>query len=234
MRNTTLLIHTHASAIAHKPVKDITPDMVQAALTKLWARAPVQGRRALGVWGSILDYAKAKGWRQAENPCVWKGCQQYRWPKRRAADRKHHAALHYADLPAFMQQLKQKQERGTGAIALEFLILTAVRTGEVLGCRWEEIDFDKKLWVIPGKRMKGGKEHEVPLSDRALEILNLQKQYANGSEYVFTGYKRSRMAPAVMMWVLKHMGVKATVHGFRATFRTWTGNDILESHFGDL
>jgi integrase len=112
---------------------------------------------------------------------------------------------------------------------LEFLILTCVRTGEVLNAEWSEIDFDKKQWVIPGERMKAGKEHVVPLSDRALEILNLQKQYANGSGYVFTGYKRGRMAEQAMMWVLKHMGVKATVHGFRATFRTWTGNETTFS-----
>jgi integrase len=230
MRNTTLLIHTHASAIAGKPVKDITPDMVQAALNKLWARAPVQARRALGVWESVLDFAKAKGWRQGENPCVWKGCHQYRWPKRRAADRGHHAALPYEDLPAFMQQLRQKQERSTGAIALEFLILTAMRTGEVLGATWDEIDFDKKQWVIPGARMKAGKEHVVPLPDRALEILNKQRQYSGGgSQFVFTGYNRTRMAPAAMIWVLKHMGVKVTVHGFRATFRTWTGNETTFS-----
>jgi integrase len=225
MRNTTLLLFTHGKALADKPVAQITPDMVQAALNKLWARAPVQARRTLGVWESVLDFAKAKGWRQGDNPAQWKGCHQYRFPKRRAIDRKHHAALPYEDLPAFVQQLRQKQERSTGALMLEFLILTCVRTGEVLGANWDEIDFDKKQWVIPGQRMKAGKEHVVPLSDRAIAILEKQKQYANGSGYIFSGYRRGRMAEQAMMWVLKHMGVKATVHGFRATFRTWTGNE---------
>jgi integrase len=228
VRNITLLLFTHGEPLAKMPVRSITPDMVQAALDKLWARAPVQARRALGVWESVLEFAKAKGWRQGDNPCAWKGCHQYRWPKRRAADRGHHAALAYEDLPTFMQQLRQKQERSTGALMLEFLILTCARSGEVFGATWDEIDFDKKQWVIPGARMKAGKEHVVPLSDRALEILNSQKQYANGSGYVFSGYKRKRMASQAMIWVLKHMGVKATVHGFRSSFRDWCGN---ETHF---
>jgi integrase len=227
--NTTLLLFTHGKPLAEKPVSEISPDMVQAALDKLWARAPVQARRALGVWEAVFDFSKAKGWRQGDNPAQWKGCHQYRFPRRRACDRKHHAALAYEEMAAFMRTLRQKQERSAGARALEFLILTCVRAGEVLNAKWSEIDFDKKLWVIPGERMKAGKEHVVPLSDRALEILHLQKQYANGSGYVFTGYKRGKMAEMVMMWVLKHMGVKATVHGFRATFRTWTGNETTFS-----
>ena len=100
---------------------------------------------------------------------------------------------------------------------------------------WAEIDFDKKLWTLPPERTKQGQTHSVPLSDRVMQILNLQKQYANGSGYVFTGYNRTRMASAVMIWVLKHMGMKATVHGMRSVFRDWAGdlthfarNDIEE------
>jgi integrase len=235
MRNATLLLFTHGKPLADKAVSTITPDMVQAALNKLWPKAPVQARRALGVFESVLDFAKAKGSRQGDNPCAWKGMHEYRFPKRRAIDRKHHAALDYQQMPAFMKALRVKQERSKGALALEFLILTVARTDEVLSMTWAEIDFEQGLWNLPPERTKQGRTHSVPLSDRAMQILNLQKQYASRSEFVFTGYKRTRMAERVMMWVLKHMGEKATVHGMRSVFRDWAGdlthfarNDIEE------
>jgi integrase len=178
MRNAIRVLHHHGAPLAGKRVAEITPDMVQAALKELWARAPEQGRRTLSLWARLFDFAKAKGWRSGDNPCSWRGCFEYRFPRRRATERKHHPALSYEQMPTFMKTLRQ--HRAVSALALEFTILTACRTGEVLGARWEEIDWAKKLWTVPKERMKAGKEHVVPLSNRVLEILRLQKQYSQG------------------------------------------------------
>ena len=119
-----------------------------------------------------------------------------------------------------------RQAYGRGALALEFLIVTAARTGEVLGMTWDEIDLDNKLWTLPPHRTKQGREHQVPLCDRAMQILAIQKQYMSpGSPYVFNGYKRTRLAEKTMASVLQSMGVNVTVHGFRSTFRDWAGNE---------
>jgi integrase len=228
MKSTKLLLHHHGKPLAQKCVAEITPDMVQAALAKLWARAPNQGRRTLAMWERVLDYAKAKGVRQGDNPCSWRGCHEYRFPRRRTIDRGHHTALPYEQMPTFIKKLRQRQGRSTGALALEFTILTVARRSETLGMTWAELDWDKKLWVIPKERMKAGKEHTVPLSDRAMEILKLQRQSTQQQsipgEHVFTGYNRTRLAEKLMIWVLREMKADATVHGFRSTFRDWAGD----------
>jgi integrase len=223
MKNAKLLLHHHGKPLANKPVAEITSDMIQDALAKLWARAPNQGKRALGMFERVLDYGKAKGMRSGDNPAAWRGCFEYRFARRRAADKGHHLALPYEGMAAFMKDLRGRQGRGAGSVALEFTILTCVRTSEALAARWEEIDFDKSIWTVPKERMKGGKEHEVPLSDRAIEILKLQQQHSPG-EYVFTGYNRTRLAERTMRSVLHFMDVDCTVHGFRSTFRDWAGD----------
>jgi integrase len=225
MKNATVLLHQHGKALAAKRVADITPDDVQVALQALWTVTPLQARRALSMWERVFDFAKAKGMRQGSNPCEWRGLMEYRFPRVRRTGRGHYRAMPYQELPAFMKALRQKQERSTGAIALEFVILTCCRTGEALGATWEEIDFDNKLWTIPASRMKAGREHTVPLSERAMELLRLQKQYTKGSEFVFTGYRRTRFAEKGLLWVLRHMNVQASVHGFRSSFRDWCGNE---------
>ena len=127
-------------------------------------------------------------------------------------------------------------------MALEFCILTAARTGEVLGMRWEEIDWERRLWTVPAERMKGGVEHEVPLSGRAMALLEQERHYSPGSEYVFTGYKRDRMADKCMVSVLRGLRMvgqnlgppfkEVTVHGFRSTFKDWAGDqtDFSREH----
>jgi integrase len=224
MRNAIRVLHHHGAPLAGKRVAEITPDMIQAALKELWARAPEQGRRTLSLWERVFDYAKAKGFRVGDNPCSWRGCFEYRFPRRRATERKHHPALPYEQMPTFMKTLRQ--HRACGALALEFTILTCVRTSEALGARWEEIDFDTRLWSIPKARMKAGKEHVVPLSMRAMEILALQKQYSPG-EFVFTGYNKTRLADRTMWNLLYLMGIKTSVHGFRASFRDWAGDETM-------
>jgi integrase len=223
MKNAKLLLYAHGAPLAGRRVAEISADHVQAALEQLWKRAPEQGRRTLNMFERVFDFAKAKGWRQGDNPCTWRGGFEYRLPRRRAIDRRHHPALPYEEIPAFVRELRQRQTRGCGALALEFAILTCARTSEVLGARWEEIDFDKCLWTIPASRMKAGKEHVVPLSDRAVEILRLQQQYAK-SGFVFSGYRRMQLVGRGMWNVLHLMGVKTSVHGFRSTFRNWAGD----------
>jgi integrase len=131
--------------------------------------------------------------------------------------------MDYQELPGFVKELRQRQDRGTGLLALEFTILTCVRTSEALGATWAEIDFEKKLWTIPAARMKAGKEHTVPLSDRAMEILKRQKDNSC-CEYVFTGKRRTKMADRAMWNMLFRVKTSITVHGFRASFRDWAGD----------
>jgi integrase len=228
MRNARILLHDHGRVLAEKRVAEISPNDVQKALADLWARTPPQGRRALSMWERVFDFSRAKGWRQDSNPCAWRGLMEYRFPRVRRTDRGHYVAMSYEDIPVFMRALRQKQERSVGAVALEFVILTVCRTGEALGAMWNEIDWDKKLWTIPADRTKQGREHIVPLSNRVLAILELQKQYSNGSPFVFVGYNRTNLAEKSLLWVLRLMNVQATCHGFRSSFRDYMGN---ETHF---
>jgi integrase len=227
-KNAALLLYHHGAPLAGKRVAEITPDMIQAALTELWNRAPEQGRRTLSLWARLFDFTLAKGWRQGANPCAWRGCHEYRFPRRRTTERGHHAAMDYAQLPQFMRDLRMRQDGGTRALVLEFTILTCVRTSEALGARWEEIDFDTKLWTIPASRMKANKKHEVPLSTRAIEILKHQQQHAPEQhaqgEYVFMGRNKTRLADRTMWNLLDFMEIKVSVHGFRSTFRDWCGD----------
>jgi integrase len=225
MNNARVLLHNHGALLATKRVAEITPDQVQAALKQLWERSPLQGRRALNMWERVFDFAKAKSWIQGQNPAQWKGLMQYRFPRIRKWDKGHYSAMDYAQVPEFMKVLRQRQERSTGAAALEFLILTCARRGEVLGMQWSEIDWDKKLWILPEERTKQGRAHTVPLSERAMAILEQQKQYRNGSEFVFTGYRQTQMDNKSLAAQLRSMKIDATVHGFRSTFRDYMGNE---------
>jgi integrase len=224
MRNCRLLLFTHGRPLLDKPVASITPDMVEAALKGLWSRTPLQGRHALDMFARVLDYARAKGMRSGDNPASWRGMHEYRFARVKKTDRGHYAAMPYEGIPAFMQELRHRQGRGVGSVALEFAILTAARTSEVLGMTWSEIDFDKSIWTVPKGRMKMGREHEVPLSKRAMEILRMQQQHSSGSGFVFEGYGRTRMEERTLRSILKRMNLNVTVHGFRSTFRDWCGD----------
>jgi integrase len=172
----------------------------------------------------VLDFAKARGMRAGDNPAAWRGNMEYRFPRQPNVDRNHYAAMDYVELPGFLTKLRARQVRSAGARALEFLILTAARTGEALNMAWDEIDWDNKVWSLIGMRTKQGRPHRVPLSTRAMELLAVQKQCANGSPYVFLG-NRKQLCGKSMVWVLRDMGSKVTVHGFRSTFRDWCGNE---------
>jgi integrase len=169
---------------------------------------------------SVLDWAGVRGYRTGDNPARWKGHLSEVLPARGQIKKTvHHAAMPYSELPGFMSGL-QKSE-GVAARALEFAILTAARTGEVIGARWDEISLQDKTWVIPAARMKGGREHRIPLSERAIELLRaLPRERDN--DFVFIGARAGAgLGTMALVQVLKRMNPEFTVHGFRATFKTW-------------
>jgi integrase len=194
---------------------------VLKVLEPIWTAKPETASRVRGRIESVLDWATARGYRQGENPARWRGHLQNLLPTKSKVRRvKHHAALPYAEIGDFIAQLKQQE--GVAARALEFTILTAARTGEVIGATWSEINFVEQLWVVPAERMKSGKEHRVPLSVAALAILE-QMQAIRQGNFVFLGGKAHRpLSNMAMMMTLRRMGRgDLTVHGFRSSFRDW-------------
>jgi integrase len=176
---------------------------------------------------AVLDAAKAQGHRSGENPAAWRGHLAHLLPKRGILTRGHHAAMAYADVPAFVAQLRERE--ALAALALEFCILTAARSGEVLVARWSEVDFAAKVWTVPAERMKAAREHRIPLSERAFAILEKLSEARTG-ELVFPGQRAGRpLSVMAMEMLLRRMDQDAvTVHGFRSAFRDWAGN---ETHF---
>lgn len=215
-----------------EPIRDMPVDVIDthavlSVLKSHWTRAPETASRLRGRIEKVLNAAKAKGYRSGENPAAWRGHLDHLLPNpNKIGDRGHHAAMPYADVPAFIAKLRESEV--VAALALEFAVLTAARSGEVRGACWSEFDFDAKVWVIPAKRMKAGREHRVPLSDRVVEILGkLNEMWV--SDFVFPGRRRvEAISSSAMEKVLGRMGVAVTVHGFRSTFRDWAGN---ETHF---
>jgi integrase len=190
-------------------------------LVALWTAKPETASRVRGRIESILDWATARGYRQGENPARWRGHLENLLPRKSKVRRvEHHAALPYAEIGSFMSELHQQE--GTAARALDFAILTGARTGEVIGARWDEIDFGERLWTVPAKRMKSGKEHRVPLSDAVLEILT-EMQMVRSGDFVFPGGKAGRpISNMAMLMLLRRKGhVNLTTHGFRSSFRDW-------------
>src|SRR5262245_25302372 len=159
----------YPASLRRLPVDKITMHDLLSVLKPLWIEKPETASRLRGRIERVLDAAKAQGLRNGENPAGWRGHLDQLLPKRQRLTRGHHAAMAYAEVPGFMRNLQVRQ--GTAATALEFAILTAGRSGEVLGARWEEFDINRAVWTIPAARMKAGREHRVPLSLRALKIV---------------------------------------------------------------
>jgi integrase len=169
----------------------------------------------------VLDWATVRGYRKGENPARWRSHLDKLLPTRAKIQKvKHHPALPYAEIGAFMEALRGQE--GIAARALEFLILTAARTGEIIGAQWDEVDLDERVWVIPEARMKAGREHRVPLSGPALAILKKMNEMRE-SDFVFPGGRKGKpLSNMAMLAVLKRMGRDdLTAHGFRSTFRDW-------------
>jgi integrase len=211
---------TYTTVIAKLPVRAIDTALVLWVLEPIWLKLPDTASRVRARMKRILDWAKVQGLRSGDNPARWKGHLEYPLASpRKVKAIKHYPSLHYNDLPAFMTELPGREE--IAARALEFLILTASRSEEVLGAIWNEIDFSSKLWTIPKERMKGGREHIVTLTDAALSILRAMVKRRE-SEFVFPGTHRKRPSAMAFLMLLDRMGRgDITTHGFRATFKTW-------------
>jgi integrase len=207
-------------ALGGLPVQAVDVALLMKVLAPIWLQVPETASRVRGRIESVLDWATASGYRQGDNPARWRGHLENLLPRTSRVRRvEHHAALPYAELPAFMEVLRQRET--VSARALEFLILTAARTGEVIGATWSEIDLEGRLWTIPGERMKAGREHRVPLSDRALAILKEMRRVREGS-FVFPGVRAGRgLGADALAAVLRGIAPETTVHGFRSSFCDW-------------
>jgi integrase len=193
-----------------------TPEVLKA-LTPVWLAKPETARRVRQRIGTVLDWAKAAGFRAGDNPVGEISRALPRQPDRRG----HHAALPYAEVPAFLRKLHEA-EPTSASIAFEFLVLTAARTAEVLEARWSEIDLEQAAWTIPADRMKAGREHRVPLPPRAIELLGKAKELSAGSEFIFPGRSGAKpMSNMVLLMTMRRLEMPYTVHGFRSAFRDW-------------
>ena len=204
-------------AIGETPVGAVDTGAVTKIIEPLWRTKTETASRVRGRIEAVLDYAKARGWREGENPARWRGHLDQLLPARSKVQRvEHHAALDWRKIGAFMARLRRMS--GMSARCLEFLILTAARSSEVRGARWSEFDLAHKLWIVPASRMKAAREHRVPLSEPAMAVLRQVAQF--GSEgFVFPGLKAASGLSDVAL--AKAVDAGATVHGFRSTFRDW-------------
>jgi integrase len=203
--------------IGELSVVSIDTALVVKVLESVWTRKPPTASRLRGRIESILDWAKARGYRDGENPARWRGHLDHLLPHHnKLARAKHHAALPFAEIPGFMRDLRGNE--GIVARALEFTVLSAARLGEVLGARWGEIAGN--VWTVPATRMKGGREHRVPLSIPAVRLLEVLPRT---SEHIFPGEQGGGRIPNNATWkLLRRMGRPSiTVHGFRSSFRDW-------------
>ncbi|MBL1258003.1 site-specific integrase [Methylocystis sp. Sn-Cys] len=217
----TLATYAHP-AIGPLPVAGIDVGLVLKVLEPIWVSKPETASRLRGRIEAILDWARARGFREGENPARWRGHLDKLLPARSKIRRvEHHAALPYSAIPSFMGELHERD--ATAARALEFTILTAARTGEVIGVTWDEIDLRERVWTIPASRMKGGRQHRVPLSDAAITILETQAQRREG-KFVFSGGNGRALSNMALLMLLRRMGLDVTAHGFRSSFRDWAGD----------
>ena len=215
-------LQTYAYPVAGRLlVRDVTQAHVLQILEPIWTVKTETATRLRGRIESVLDYATASGYRTGDNPARWRGhLDKLLANPSKVAKVVHHAALPYSEHGAFMARLKRQP--GTGARALEFAILTAARSGEVRGATWEEIDMGGAIWTIPSGRMKADKEHQIPLSPQALDLLRALPQ-GDRAALLFPNTKGTALSDMTLTAVLRRMECKVTAHGFRSTFRDWAG-----------
>jgi integrase len=215
-------VSTYASPIVGgMDVKAITTEHVMRILGDFWKEKPETASRLRGRIESILDWARVRGYRDGDNPARWRGHLDHLLPAPRKVRKvEHYPALPYAEIGGFMNLLRQRE--GAANRALEFLILTATRTAETLGARWDEIDLGQKLWVLSPGRTKAAREHRIPLADRALKIL-AEMSSIRDSDFVFAG-RRGRLGKGALEKALLRLRENVTPHGFRSSFRDWAGD----------
>jgi len=217
-------------------VQAIDTGLVLKVLEPIWGTKTETASRVRGRIESVLDWATVREYRRGENPARWRGHLDKLLPARSKVQKvEHHSALPYAEIGNFVAELRK--QIGVSPLALEFLILTTSRTGEVIGARWPEFDMAAKVWTVPGERMKSGREHRIPLSDRAVQILKeMEKIPHSEAGFVFPGGAGGGLSNAAMLALLKRMGRKdITPHGFRSSFKDWASeqtnfpNELSES-----
>jgi len=218
-----MTLDKYASPLHAKPIADITRDDIVETLKPIWTEIPETADRTRMRIAAVIDHAKARGLFVGDNPADWRGGLKELLPARSKLARGHHAAVGYKDLPAVIARLRASS--AVSARAVEFAALTAARSGEVRGATWDEIDFEAALWTVPAERMKAARPHEVPLSDRAIAILNTQKDQSTGP-LVFEGGREGRpISDTAMTKSLRAAGAgDATLHGLRSSFRDWVGD----------
>jgi integrase len=215
-------LNTYAApVIGGLAVRDIGLNHILAILEPIWSTKPETASRVRGRIESVLDWATVHEYRQGPNPARWRGHLDNTLAARKKTAQGHHAALDYRQMGAFMANLRQRQ--GVAALALEFAILTAGRSGEVRGALWSEIDREAKTWAIAPQRMKAGRAHRVPLSDAALEVLRQAEALPRGKDLdlIFPAGRGRPLSDASLGEVLNRMGLDVTAHGFRSSFRDW-------------
>lgn len=212
-------LETYCASIWNMPVAQVETDHVLAILKPIWNSKAETASRLRGRIERVLASAKVRGLRTGENPALWRNHLADVLPSRRKLTRGHHKALPYAELPAFLTALRERP--ATAARALEFAILTAARSGEVLNADWTEMDLDAGVWTIPAVRMKAGRQHRVPLSSSAIAVLRIQQGEQTG-KFVFPGQKEGKpLSSMALAMALRRMNTDVTAHGFRSTFRDW-------------
>jgi integrase len=200
-------------------VAEIDTPIIAKFIEPIWNKTPETGSRMRSRIEKVLDFATARKFRQGENPARWDGHLEHVLHARPKAE--HHSAMPVTEVPAFMSRLRERDS--VSARALEVLILTALRTSEVIEARWDEIDLDAKVWTVPASRMKKGKEHSVPLSGRVLDILQAMPRVG---EFVFPSKVTNKpLSNMAMLQLLRGMDCNGyTAHGFRSSFRDWAGD----------
>ena len=219
-------LRDHAAFLTDKPIPEVTTADVEAVLRPIWLTKAETAKRLRGRIEKVLDAAKAKGLRARDstNPAAWRGHLAVLLPSQKDVPRNNHAALPWEEAAAFWAQLRARE--ALAARCLEFVILTAARSGEALGATWGEIDLEARTWTVPKVRMKARREHVVPLSEAAVSLLKAlrpTKVAPDQRVFAIAGVARSNMAMAML---LRRMGRgDLTTHGFRSTFRDWAGDE---------
>jgi integrase len=224
-------LEKQAKVIWTLPVQAIDTDACLRVLEPLWKTRTVTATRVRGRLESVLAYATGRGLRTGDNPARWRGhLEQMLAAPAKLAKVEHHAAIHFDAIPEFMGELRAKE--GVAARALEIVALTCLRTGEALDATWQEIDLAAKVWTVPAERMKAGKVHKVPLSERAVEILSSLPRVA-GEARVFVGVRKGHNEGSLLK-LMRDLRPDATVHGLRSSFRDWAAEktnhqrDVIE------
>jgi integrase len=197
-------------------------------LESIWQEVPETARRIRGRIESVLAWAIVRGYRAGPNPAQWQNHLDKILPAKTKAEKKHHEAVPYRDIPGFRAALAMRE--GSAARALLFLLFTGARTGEVLWARWPEFDIANRMWVVPSARMKGGRKHRIPLSGPALDLLaSLPRE--EGSDLLFIGPSKGKpLSDTALLAIMRRMGLAAVPHGLRSSFSDWAHETTSHSH----